>query len=134
MIGLPPSRDGTCQPIIPLIAIQLQDAVKARQEGLCILALAVGRVEEHDPGRIIAAPGPIIAGQRPEITGFCLAAARVQDRRRGLVHEQLRRPLQVFGQPVNNRPKVEGGHADPVGQGAAMDIDAGPGEDLALSI
>ena len=49
-------------------------------------------------------------------------------------HEQLCRPLQVFRQPVNNRPKVEGGHADPVGQGAAMDIDAGPGDNLALSV
>ena len=80
---------GTCQAIIPLIAIQLQDAIKAAQEGLCVLALAVGRVEEHDPRRIIAAPAPIIAGQSPEIPGFCLATPRVQDRRCGLVHEQL---------------------------------------------
>jgi len=77
---------------------------------------------------------PIIAGQRPEIAGFCLAAPRVQDRRCGLVHEQLCRSFQVFRQPLNNRPKVEGGDADPVGQGAAMDINARPGEDLALSV
>jgi hypothetical protein len=49
-------------------------------------------------------------------------------------HEKLCRSLQVLGHPVNDRSKVEGRHANPVGQGAAMDIDAGPGEDLALSV
>ena len=40
----------------------------------------------------------------------------------------------MLGQPVDDGSQMEGHHADPVGQGAAMDIDAGPGEDLALSV
>jgi len=40
----------------------------------------------------------------------------------------------MLGQSVNDRSKVEGRHANPVGQGAAMDVYAGTGEDRALSV
>lgn len=53
---------GVCQAVIPLIAIQLQDPVKASQEGLCVLALAVGRVEEDDPRRV-----PLCQGSCPPL-------------------------------------------------------------------
>ena len=40
----------------------------------------------------------------------------------------------MFGQPINHRAEMEGGGADPIGQRAAMQLDPGPSEDLALTI
>ena len=40
----------------------------------------------------------------------------------------------VLGQPINDRGEVERSDAHPVGQGAAVDVDAGTREDLALAI
>ena len=40
----------------------------------------------------------------------------------------------MLGQSIDHRTEVEGGAADPIGQRAAMQLDPGPGEDLALAI
>lgn len=40
----------------------------------------------------------------------------------------------MLGQPVHHRLQVEGGLADPIGQHGAVQIKAGPCEDLALAI
>jgi len=68
-------------------------------------------------------------------TGAAFAAALEPLARSPLtVHEQLRGRLQVLGQPIDRRPQMEPGATHPVGQGAAMDIDPRPGEDLALAM
>jgi hypothetical protein len=40
----------------------------------------------------------------------------------------------VFGQPINDRAEVERGRPGPISQGAAVDLYAGAGKDLALSV
>ncbi len=122
------------QAVVALVAVELQDPVEATQEFLRVLSAAVGRIEEDHARRIVSTPGPVVAGQCPEISGLRLAAPWIQHRRRGLVHEQLGRHLQMLGQPLDHGGEVERGSADPVGQRAAMDIDARPGKDLALTM
>jgi hypothetical protein len=146
---IPALARGARQAVIAGITVELQDPVKALQEGLRVLSAAPGRIKIDNARRVGAVPPAIIASQRPEIPGLGPTAPGIEDRRcvlRGLrgrigghgplrtVHEQLCRPLQVLGQSVDNGPQVERGNADPVGQGGAMDVDAGPGEDLALPV
>jgi hypothetical protein len=125
---------GLGQPVVAGVAIDLQDAVEAGQEGFGILARASGGVEVDDAGRVLAAPGPVIAGQGPEVSGLCHAAPRVQHRGGGFIHEQLGRPFQMLGQPVDNGLEVERGLADPIGQHGAVQIEARPCQDLALAV
>ena len=65
------------------------------------------------------------------------AAARVQDRRRGLVHEQLGGCLQVLGQPVDVRSgpggQVVGGQRGAVDQ-SAVELRLGVGAEGALGL
>ena len=58
----------------------------------------------------------------------------IEHRRRGLVGEQLGRGLQRLEQALVHGPQQEGGAADPVGQGRAIEPDALPGVDLRLPI
>lgn len=76
----------------------------------------------------------VVPGQRSEIPDLCPAAAPVQDRHHGLIHEQLARSLQVPIQPVDYGTEVEGGCPHPIGERAAVQIDPGAGQDLALAL
>ncbi len=121
---------GARQPIVARVAVELQRAVEPGQEPLGVFTVAPWGVEVDHPGRIIAAPTPVVARQRPEIAGFRPPATRVQHRRRGFVHEELGGSLQVLGQPIHDGRQVEGRHADPVGQRRAVNVDARAGQDL----
>ena len=79
-------------------------------------------------------PRPIVAGQGPEVSGFGLSCPRVEDRGTGLVHEELGGSLQVGHQRVMDRAKLEGGTADPVGQGGSVELHALATVDLGLAI
>jgi len=125
---------GARQPIVAGIAVQLQDAVEALQDLLRVHAGAARAVSKDHAGRVIAAPAPIISGQRPEEASLRPASAGLQNRRRRFVHEELARALQVLGEPVDHRGKVEGRRADPIGERAALKVDPGTREDLALAI
>ena len=59
----------------------LQDAAEAVEELFSIFAAAPRRVEVHDARRIGPAPGAVVAGPRPQPTGFRPAAARIEHRR-----------------------------------------------------
>jgi hypothetical protein len=74
---------------------------------------APGSIEIDNARRVRAAPTAVIPGQSPEIAGFGFATPRVENRCRGLVHKEFRRPFQVIGQPVDNRTEVECSLADP---------------------
>ena len=91
-------------------------------------------IEEDHPWRVDPTPTTIVTGKRPKVSRLGSTAPGIENRCRRLVHEQFRRCLQVLGQPVHYGPKVERGHAHPVGQGAAVDVDARSGKDLALAI
>lgn len=125
---------GTCQPIVTLVAVEVQDAIEALQYLFRVLPGAAGSIGEDHAGRVIAAPSPVFPGQRPKVSGLCPAPARVQNWHRGFIHEQLTGALQVLGEPVDHRAKVEGGGANSIGERAAMEIDPGPGQDLALAV
>ena len=77
-----------------------------------MFAAAPGRIEVDDARRIGTAPGAVVPGQGPEPAGLGPAAARIERRRAGLVHEQLRGLSQVPGQtyPVPDRTVVSGGN------------------------
>jgi len=122
------------QAVVSLIAVELQDPVKAGEEALGIFTAASGGVKIDHPRWIVTAPSAVVAGQRPEIPGLGATAPRIEHRRRGLVHEQLGGRLQMLGQPIHHGSQVERGNTDPIRQRAAMDIDTRAGEDLALSV
>lgn len=125
---------GTRQAIVALIAVELQDPVEAVQKLLGVLPSSIGCIEEDDPRRIGTIPAAIITRQRPEIPGLGPATSWIEHWCRGFIHEQLGGGLEVLGQSVNHGPQVEGRDPDPIGQRAAMDVNAGTPEDLALSI
>ena len=132
MIGAPPLR--ARQPVITGVAVELQDTVEAQKDLFRVGAGAAGLVGEDDTGRVFSAPSAIIAGQGPEVAGLGSAASGGEDRSRGLIHEQLSGGLDVFRQPVDHGAEVEGCGACPVRQGAAVDLDAGARQDLALAV
>ena len=82
------------QPIIACVAIDLQNAIEAGEEGFGILPRAAGGIEVDHAGRVLAAPGSVIAGERPEVSRLCRPAPRVQHRGRRFVHEQLAGPFE----------------------------------------
>ena len=125
---------GLGQPIVAGITVNLQDAVEAGEDGFGILARAARGVAVDDAGRLLPAPGSIIAGQGPEITGLCHTAPRIEHRGGGFVHEQLGRPFQMLGHPVDDGLQMERGLADPVGQNCAMQFQPRPRQDLALTV
>ena len=94
------------QSVVSSVAVDLEDAVEAVEEVLGMFAAAPGRIEVDHAGRISSAPGAVVAGQGPQPAGLRLAAARIEHRRPGLVHEQFRGRLQVPGQPVGHPNRV----------------------------
>ena len=79
---------------ITAIAVDLQDAGKASEVSDRLLGLAIGRVHIGDPGRVGAAPRPIIACVGPQLADLGASASRIEHRRCGLVGKQLGRGLQ----------------------------------------
>lgn len=104
------------------ITIDLQDALEAGEVRDRPIGLAIGRVDIGHAGRIVAAPGAIITGVRPELAGLGAPSSRIEHRRRRLIGEQLGRALEHREQALVNRSQQPGGAADPVGQGRAIEI------------
>ena len=127
-------RVGRSQPVVSGITVHLQDAAKALQDPFGMLPAATGRVCKGNSWRRIAAPGPVIAGQRPEVSGLCLLGPRVEHRGAGLVHEEFRRPFQVSHQGIEDRAQLKSGTADPICQGGPIEINALAAVDLRLPI
>ena len=99
-----------------------------------MLPAAARRIEVHHAGRVGAAPVAVVARQRPQPPGLGPAPAGVENRGPGLVHEQLAGLPEAFGQPVDHRPEVERGLADPPRQRRAVKIEPGAGVDLRLAM
>ena len=70
-------------------------AAKAGQNSVRMLAGSSRRMGKGNAGRIIAAPWPVIAGQRPEVSGFGLFPPRSQNGRGRFIHEELGGTLQI---------------------------------------
>ena len=95
---------------------------------------AAGRVAIDHSGRSGAAPATVVPRQRPEVSGFGFASSRGQHRRRGLVHEEAVPALQLIDHALDDRAEMEGGLADPAGQGRAVQFGARARQDLRLAI
>src|SRR4029077_1596299 len=77
------------QPIVALIAVALQEPpAEALQESLGMLTAAARRIAEQHDRRASAAMSAIIGSNRPKEPLLGLPAPRIEDRRRGFVHEQ----------------------------------------------
>lgn len=108
--------------------------LEAGEMGARPLGLAVGRVDVGHARRIAAAPGAIIARISPKLPGLGASTSRIEHRRRRLVGEQLGRALERHEQAFVARPQHEGGAADPVSQGRAIERNALPRVDLSLAV
>ncbi len=98
------------------------------------LRLAIGGIDVRHAGRVGATPGAIVTRIGPQLAGLGLPASRIEHRRRRLVSKQLGRALEPGEQTLVHRPQQEGGTADPVSQGRAIERDALPRIDLSLPI
>ncbi len=125
---------GARQAIVALVAVELQRALEAMKECLGVLAAATGGVEEDHPRRIFATPSSFIARKGPEVAGLGAPPPGIEDRRGGLIHEEMPGGLQMFSQPIDDGPQVEPRDTHPIRERAAVDGDARPGEHLALTV
>ncbi len=115
-----PIRSGCDQAVVSGIAVDLQDAAEALQYPFGMLPAPTGGIGEDNTRWSRAAPGSIIAGKRPEVSGFGLSRPRIENRGAGLVHEQLGGPLQVGHQRIMDGAKFEGGTTDPIRKGGPV--------------
>jgi hypothetical protein len=116
------------------VAIDLKGTREAGEMGDRPLRLAIRGVDIDHAGRVGASPGTIVARIGPQLAGLVLPASGIEHRRRRLVGEQLGRALESGEQTLVHRPQQEGGAADPIGQGRAIERDALPRIDLSLPI
>lgn len=123
------------------VGIGLQHALEAREMGLRVLALAVGREEVGHGGRIAPAPGPVVAEIDPDPpfldpAGFALdgAASRIKDADRRIIGMQPVRPHDLGADQVGQGPQGRDRLAAPVDQGGPGNVGPHPGEDLALAV
>ena len=98
------------------------------------LGPTIGTVEIDGRRRIRSTPRPIVAGINPDPAGFGTTATGVEHRDRGIVGEQLLRGKDVLGEPCLQRLQPPDGAANPVGERRTIQLDALPGEDLALPV
>jgi hypothetical protein len=97
-------------------------------------ATATGSIGEGDARRRTTIPWAIIPRQRPEVSGLGFARAGIENRRTGLVHEQVGRALQVGDQCIEHGAQFERRSPDPVGKCGAVEINALTAHDLGLPI
>src|SRR5262249_12535751 len=75
--------------LVGRIAVALHHAAVAGEQLECVNGATAWRVGISDRGRITPAPGPVIAGNRPEVPLLGLAASRIEHWRRRLVDRDL---------------------------------------------
>jgi hypothetical protein len=98
------------------VAVDLKHAFEAGQMGDRLQPFSIRRVDVGDRRRVGAAPGTVIPGVSPELSGLRPPTPGIEDRGGRLVGEQLRRGPQAGENALVDRPQVEGGAADPVGE------------------
>jgi hypothetical protein len=116
------------------VAVTLQDAAIAAEQCVAMLVPASEGVGVDHRGRVLAAPGPIIACDRPEVALFGAASARIEHRHDCLVGEQTRRGQHDFLQPSDDRRDLGSRRADPGRQRRAVERQALSCPDLRLSV
>lgn len=92
------------------------------------------RIGEGNGRWIISIPWPVIAGQRPEVSGFGLFPPWGQNRCGRFIHKELSGALQVGHQSLIDRGQLERRFTNPRRQGRAIQIDPLAAVDLRLPI
>lgn len=110
-IGKPDVRADTVwrgQPVVSGVAVHLQDAGEPLQYPFCMNASSTGSIGEGHTWWSAAAPCTIITGECPKVSRLGLAGAGIKHRSKGLVHEELGRPLQVGNQGIEDGAQFKG--------------------------
>jgi hypothetical protein len=116
------------------IAVGLQHAGIALQQRHGVVATAPRRVAVHHRRRRPAAPGPIVAGQHPEVTLLGTPSTWIKYRGRRLVDEQLGRAQHLVAHQPPHWFDLDCGVAGPEGQRRPIDHNALPCQDLGLAV
>ena len=90
--------------VVSSIAIDLQNARKALQYLRCIFTRSSWCIGKGHTRRFWSIPAAIVTGERPEVSLLGFAAPRIKHRRRGLVHKEFGRRLEVRQQRVMHWP------------------------------
>src|SRR5258708_30226826 len=102
------------EPIISVIAVTLQESpTAAMQESLGMFAASSRRVAEQHNRRTSATMSTIIGSNRPKEPLLCLPAPRIEDRRRGFVHEETVSCRQIHAHTISDRLQMEARSACP---------------------
>ena len=115
------------------VAVALHDAAIAVEQLQRMHRAAAGRVGVGDGRRIGPAPGPVVAGDRPEVAVLGPAAAGIEHRRLRLVDRDLAGAEDQFAQPQIERLELGRGIADPERQDRSLDVEALRGQHLGLA-
>src|SRR5262249_28350302 len=112
------------QGTITRVAVDLEHADEAVEmcdwpSGLAVRSIDIGNTRRTGP-----CPWTVIAGISERLAGLGSAATGIENRRCGLVGEQLGRALQDGEQPLVHRSQKEGSAAHPVGEGRTVEGDA----------
>src|SRR6202050_5757021 len=89
--------------------------------------------EQHDV-MTSAAMSAIIGSNRPKEPFLCLPAPRIEDRRRGFVHEETIRCRQMRTHGLGDRFEMEARSARSITQCRAIQVNALAGGDLGLPV
>ena len=122
------------QPFEAGITIDLQSAAESFEMSGWTLGTAIGAVDINRGRRLRSIPRSIIAGIDPEPAGLGAAAAGIEHRDRCVVGKQSLRGKDVRSEPCVQRLQPPDCATNPVGKCRAIQLDALPGEDLALPI
>ena len=127
-------RIGAEQALEARIAVAVEEALAAFEQGGGVHALAVGRVEIQSRRRGRSRPGPLVAHKRPQPTGLGLAAARIEHGDGGVVGVQRAAGGYVPADRLGEGSEQEGQAPHPFGHHRPVQIEAAAGIDVALAI
>src|SRR5205814_3742900 len=123
------------QPTVAVRAVALYEPpAAALHDSLGMFAATPRRVAEQHDGRISAAMSAIIGSNRPKEPFLCLPAPRIEDRRRGFIHEETIRCRQMRAHALGDRFQMEAGSACPITQCRTIQLNALAGVDLGLPV
>ena len=115
-------------------AVGLENAVETLHEGPWMLALAIGAVEVDHRRRIGALIGPAIPHDHPHAAFLGLLQSGIEHRDDGVIAMQMGCRQRRLPDQLGDGSKLGNRRSCPANQGRARDVDAEPGEDLALSV
>src|SRR3954453_10755839 len=122
------------KPAEAAIAVHLQGAAEPGKVGRRPGRLAVAGIDIGHGRRPMSERGTVVGRVAPEPALARAAEAALQGGQRRVVGEHPGMPDHMVEEEIAQRPQPPAGLADPVAQGGAVELDALPGEDLALPV